>query len=204
MGLITKIRFLIILKWHLIGIYFESTKPINNNKMKKIFSLAIIGILTFTVVSCTRTTDSVTQPVQNTDTYSTAYDLNNVSFTKDAKGDYTIARNFNNPLVESDVVLVYRKSGTTNDGSAVWQSIPRTLYLTQGELDYDYDFSKVDVLLRAGGTFDPGLAPTYINNQTFRVVVVPAKTGKNASVDLTDYESVAKFYNIKESNIKSL
>ncbi|SEF92382.1 hypothetical protein SAMN05421847_1047 [Halpernia humi] len=171
--------------------------------MKKIFSLAIIGLLTFTVVGCTRTTETVAQ-VQDNDTYSTAYDLNNVSFAKDSNGNYTIGRNFNNPLVESDVVLIFRKSGTTNNGSPVWQSIPRTLYLTQGELDYDYDFSKVDILIRAGGTFDPGLAPTYINNQTFRVVVVPASTGKNANLDLTDYASVAKFYNIKESNIKSL
>ncbi len=171
--------------------------------MKKIFPLAIIGLLTLTAVSCTRTNDNVVQ-VQDNDTYSTAYDLNNVSFTKDSSGNYTIARNFNNPLVESDVVLIFRKSGTINGGSAIWQSIPRTLYLTQGDLDYDYDFSNVDILIKAGGTFDPGLAPTYINNQTFRVVVVPAKTGKNTSIDLTNYESVAKFYNIKEENIKSL
>jgi hypothetical protein len=166
--------------------------------MKKLFSLAIIGLLILTVVSCTRANDS------DNDTYSTAYDLDNVSFTKDSSGIYTVARNFNNPLVESDVVLIFRKSGTTYDGSAIWESIPRTLYLTQGELDYDYDFSNVDILIKAGGTFDPGLAPTYINNQTFRVVVVPAKTGKNTSIDFTNYESVAKFYNIKEENIKSL
>ncbi|WP_417427628.1 hypothetical protein [Halpernia sp.] len=174
--------------------------------MKKIVSLAIIGLLAFSVLSCDRTNDNV-QQVQDNDTYSTAYDLNNVSFVKDNNGDYTISRNFNNPLVESDVVLIFRKSGTTNNGSPVWQSIPRTLYLTQGELDYDYDFSRVDIQIYAGGTFDPGLAPTYINNQTFRVVVVPAATGSkntNANVDLTNYESVAKFYNIKESNVKTL
>jgi hypothetical protein len=199
----TKLHFLIILERHLFGIFFENIKLIKNEKMKKIFPLAIIGLLTLTAVSCTRTNDNVVQ-VQDNDTYSTAYDLNNVSFTKDSSGNYTIARNFNNPLVESDVVLIFRKSGTINGGSAIWQSIPRTLYLTQGDLDYDYDFSNVDILIKAGGTFDPGLAPTYINNQTFRVVVVPAKTGKNTSIDLTNYESVAKFYNIKEENIKSL
>lgn len=172
--------------------------------MKNLFSLAIIGFLAFSAVSCTRANDTVQAAAPATDTYSTAYDLNNVSFTKDSNGIYTISRNFNNPLIESDVVLIFRKSGTTNNGSAVWQSIPRTLYLQQGELDYDYDFSKLDVLIKAGGTFDPGLAPTYINNQTFRVVVVPAKTGKNSNVDLTDYASVAKYYNIQEANVKSL
>lgn len=171
--------------------------------MKKIFSLAIVGLLAFSVVSCDRNNDSVVQQVESTDTYSTAYDLNNVSFTKDSNGLYTIARNFNSPLVESDVVLIYRKSGTTNSGDAVWQALPKELYLTQGELDYSFDFSKVDIQIYADGTYDLALTPTYINNQTFRVVVVPAKTGKNANVDLTNYESVAKFYNIKESNIKS-
>ena len=180
------------------------------NKMKKIIFLAVVGLFSLTAVSCTRTNDNVAQqPTQNTDTYSTAYDLNNVSFAKDTNGIYSISRTFNNPLVESDVVLIYRKSGTTSNGSNIWQSIPRTLFLTQGELDYDFDFSKVDILIKAGGTFDPGLAPTYINNQTFRIVVVPAKTGKNAKdanngVDYTDYESVAKFYNIKDANVKSL
>lgn len=174
--------------------------------MKKIFSLAIVGLLTFTVVSCDRTNDTIVQTPDN-DTYSTAYDLNNVSFTKNSNGDYAISRNFNNPLVESDVVLIFRKSGTTDNGSPVWQSIPRTLYLSQGELDYDFDFSKYDIQIYAGGTFDPALEPTYINNQTFRVVVVPAATGNknaNANIDLTDYASVAKYYNIQESNVKTL
>ncbi|SFI22228.1 hypothetical protein [Halpernia frigidisoli] len=175
--------------------------------MKKIFSLAIVGLLAFSVVSCDRNNNDVVDQVQGTDTYSTAYDLNNVSFVKNASGIYAISRNFNSALIESDVVLIYRKSSTLSDGTAVWQSIPRTLFLTQGELDYDFDFSRLDILIKAGGTFDPALAPTYINNQTFRIVVVPAKTGKNASansVDTRDYNAVARFYNIKDANLKSL
>ena len=178
--------------------------------MKKSISLiALFGLLAFSAVSCTRTADVVQADNTVAPIYSTAYDLNNVSFTKNSSGIYSIARNFNSPLIESDVVLIYRKSGTLSDGSAIWQSIPRTLYLTQGELDYDFDFSKVDILIKAGGNYDISTTPTYLNNQTFRVVVVPAKTGKNVSsagnnLDLADYESVAKYYNIKESNIKTL
>lgn len=170
--------------------------------MKKIFSLVLIAMLAVTVVSCDNNDDV---QVDN-DTFSTAYDLNNVSFAKDATGTYVISRNFNNALVQSDVILVYRKSGTTNSGDAVWQSIPRTLFLTQGELDYDFDFSRTDVLLKAGGDYDISTTPQFLNSQTFRIVVVPANTGKNANnnVDLTDYDSVIKYYNINESNIKSL
>lgn len=175
--------------------------------MKKFISLAIVGLLTFTVVSCNRTNDAVVQQnSQDNDTYSTAYDLNNVSFAKDGTGEFTVVRNFNTPLVQSDVVLIYRQF-TDTDGQTRWQSIPRTLFLSQGELDYDFSFNKIGIVIRAGGNFDPSLAPTYINNQTFRVVVVPAATGKNAgsaSLDLTDYASVAKYYNIKEANVRSL
>jgi hypothetical protein len=172
--------------------------------MKKFFSLAVVGLLTFTAVSCTRSADVVQPVAATTDTYSTAYDLTNVSFAKDSNGIYSISRNFNNPLIESDVVLIYRQSGTLSDGSPIWQSIPRTLYLTQGELDYDFDFTKVDILIKAGGNYDISTTPTYLNNQNFRVVVVPAKTGKTTGVDFTDYNSVAKFYNIKESDVKKL
>lgn len=171
--------------------------------MKKLFSFAaILGFIAFGVVSCDRSNDTVVQ-AQDNDTYATAYDLNNVSFTLDKNGNYTIVRNFNTPLIESDVVLIYRQF-VDDDGITKWQSIPRTLYLAQGELDMDFAYNKNGITIRAGGTFDPSLAPTYINNQTFRVVVVPAATGKNANVDRSNYDSVASFYGISENNVKKL
>jgi hypothetical protein len=43
---------------------------------------------------------------------------------------------------------------------------PRTLFLTEGELDYDFDFSE-DFTIYAGGTYDLSATPQYIDNQTF-------------------------------------
>ncbi len=174
--------------------------------MKKYFTILLVAILGFVVVSCTRTND--VQTVDN-DTYSVVYDLKNQSFVKNTTTNvYEIYKQFNNPIYSSDVILIFRQNGTSN-GNPIWQSIPRTLFLTQGELDYDFDFTKADILIKAGGTIDfstqtQAFKDTYLNGQTFRVVIVPASFGKNANVDLTDYESVIKFYNIDESKVKSL
>jgi hypothetical protein len=44
-------------------------------------------------------------------------------------------------------------------------------FLTEGELDYDFDFSKEDFTIYAGGTYDLSATPQYIDNQTFSVIV---------------------------------
>lgn len=171
--------------------------------MKKYFLLSAISLFALTtVVSCVERVDEV-QQIQDNDTYSVAYDIKNVNFSYNSTDGYFISRTFNSPLYNTDVVLIYRQNGTSN-GNPVWQQIPRTLYLSQGELDYDFDFTKNDVMIYAGGTFDISTVPQYINNQTFRVVIVPASGGKNANVDYSDYNSVIKFYKIDEAKIKSL
>ncbi len=101
-------------------------------------------------------------------------------------------------------MLIYRKAGTASDGSAVWQSIPRTLYLDNGdELDYDFDFTRNDIMIYANGNYDISTTPEFINNQTFRVVLVPASaSSRNANVDYSNYESVIKYFNIDDSKVK--
>lgn len=163
--------------------------------MKKYFSLLLIAIFGLVVVSCDNRNDE-----PDYDTYSVTYDINNANFAYSATDGYYISRTFATPLFNSDVVLVYRKSGSTSNGSPVWQQIPRTLYInaTQ-ELDYDFDFTSNDVMIYAGGNYDISTTPTYLNNQTFRIVQVPASAGKNANVDFSDYNSVIKHYNIDDS-----
>ncbi|MBW8358391.1 MAG: hypothetical protein K0M63_01160 [Weeksellaceae bacterium] len=169
--------------------------------MKNYFSLLLIALFGFVAVSCT---DRIDDPVQDYDTYSVTYDLKNVNFVYNATDGYHISRTFNTPIFSSDVVLVYRQNGTANNGTPVWQSIPRTLFLTQGELDYDFDFTVNDIMIYAGGNYDISTTPTYLNNQTFRVVVVPASAGKNANVDYSDYNAVIKFFNIDDSKVINL
>lgn len=170
--------------------------------MKKYFTLLLMAIFSFAAVSCDTRNDDVI--VQDNDTYSVVLDINNVNFSNDATNGYFISRSFTTPLVSTDVVLIYRRAGSASDGSAVWQSIPRTLYLADGnELDYDFDFSRNDIMIYANGNYNISTTPEYLNNQTFRVVLVPASAGsKNANVDYSNYESVIKYFNIDDSTVK--
>jgi hypothetical protein len=95
-------------------------------------------------------------------------------------------------------------AGTINPQTPIWQLIPRTLFLDEGELDYDYDFSAVDFTIYAGGTFNIATTPQFINNQTFRIVIIPGYFSKGSSIDYNDYNAVIKAFNIDDSNVTVL
>ncbi|MBU4537425.1 MAG: hypothetical protein L6264_12925 [Weeksellaceae bacterium] len=164
--------------------------------MKNYFTILLLAIFGFTVFSCTDRNDTV---AGDGDTY---------PMMKDITGSFNSSNNFTVSqgiaIASTDVVLVYRQSGTDN-GNPIWQQIPRTLFLNEGELDYDFDFTKSDVLIKAGGTINfatqtPAFVNSYLNNQRFRIVLVPASQGKNANLDYSDYQSVIRYYNIPDRN----
>lgn len=164
--------------------------------------LAIFGGLF--IMSCDRNN------VDN-DTYSTVYDINE-NFVKSGTSNslYGINKQFTNALYNSDVVLIYRQDGTS-EGSPIWKLLPKTYFLTQGELDYSFDFTKNDVQIYANANFDmvaqdAAFKNSYLNNQKFRIVIVPASFGaRNSSgVNHDDYNAVIKYYKINDSKVKSL
>jgi hypothetical protein len=120
------------------------------------------------------------------------FELRNVNFDYNAIDGYTI----------------YRMSSTINSQTPIWQSIPRTLFLGNGqELDYDFDFSRQDFTIYAGGNFNLATVPVYLTNQTFRIVVIPGYfSNKSAqkNIDYADYQAVAKAYHIQDSEVKLL
>ena len=134
------------------------------------------------------------------------FELKNINFSFNAADGYNIYQTLNPQILPSDVILIYRLSGLINSTTPIWQQIPRTLFLPEGELDYDFDFSKQDFTIYAGGTYNLALTPSYINNQTFRIVIIPGYfSGKSAnSVDLSNYEQVIKYYGIDDTKIKVL
>lgn len=168
--------------------------------MKKLFSLLFISMLALFFVSCNNDDDN--NYVDN-DTYPVVLDIKNENFTWDNTLGYNISKTFSSPLGSVDMVLIYRQSGTDN-GNPVWQQIPRTLFLDQGELDYDFDFTVNDIVIYAGGTYDLATTPQYLNGQTFRVVLIPASQGKNANIDYSNYDSVIQYFKIDESKVKTL
>jgi hypothetical protein len=170
--------------------------------MKKIILfVSLIGLIMFTACE---TNNVVPQP--DNDTIAEVFELKNVNFAINNQGQFEIFRNLTPNILGSDSILIYRLSGTVNPTTPIWQIIPRTLYLPQGELDYDYDFSKVDFTIYAGGNFNLTQAPSYLNNQTFRIVIIPgAFTNRLSSpVDFSDYHAVIARYGINDRNIKQI
>ena len=176
--------------------------------MKKIFLLSLVAMLGFVAISCGDRVIDNTNYTDNT-VYSQAYDLKGVSFVKSATSNslYGINKVFTTPLYNSDVVLIYRQDGTSS-GNPIWKLLPKTYFLTQGELDYTFDFTKNDIQIYANGNFDlsaqdANFFSTYLNNQTFRVLVIPATFGKS-TVDYNDYEAVIRKFKIDETKVKTL
>ncbi len=171
--------------------------------MKKYLLLFMAGVFSLFLFSCSD--DRNDTYVDGTDTYPVVLDIKNVNFSYTAENGHHIMREFQTPLVPQDVVLIYRQAGSTNDGSPVWQQIPRTLYLDGGnEFDYDFDFSRHDIWIYANGNYDITTTPELLTNQTFRVVLVPASQGGKSAVDTSDYNSVIRHYNIDDSKVVNL
>jgi hypothetical protein len=128
------------------------------------------------------------------------FDYENVDFT-DANG-YTVSLPFpdNFQMLESDVVLVYLKWDDVDiDGNSyeVWRALPQTILFNNGFLQYNYDFTMLDVELMLD--FEEGmiLEPIDTDGWVARVVVVPALFGARTNIDYTNYEEVAEHFNLK-------
>lgn len=128
------------------------------------------------------------------------------NFQLNQNNEYTIFRELNPVILDSDNILIYRLAGTINPQTPIWQLIPRTLFLDEGELDYDFDFSRVDFTIYAGGTYNLATTPQFINNQTFRIVILPGYFSNRpaTAIDFEDYNSVIKAYGIDDTNVKIL
>ncbi|MQP52497.1 MULTISPECIES: hypothetical protein [unclassified Flavobacterium] len=171
--------------------------------MKKITLLiAFIGMIT--LQSCT--VNEVQDNVDN-DTIAEVFELRNVNFSyNNSTGGYFIYRSLNPQIYASDNVLIYRMSDLIDSNTPVWQLIPRTLYLNEGELDYDFDFSREDFTIYADGTYNLSVTPEYIFNQTFRIVIIPGYFSNRSAtqVDFNDYNAVIEAYGINPASIKRI
>lgn len=148
--------------------------------MKKIF-LLLSAISTLALTSCGSDDDHV-----DYDTISEVFEVTNVDFI--AAGDYTVTIPLDPRIYSSDVVLVYRLSGTDPLGDDIWELIPTTYHLDEGTLDYFTDFSVNSVAIYLEADFDPGLTPDFSLNQIFRIVIVPGYFSEN--IDTSNFNAV--------------
>lgn len=180
--------------------------------MKKILPLILLAGLGFLAYSCDNSNDDpvVVNPGKDYDTFPVMFD---------APGSFTVGNNYSLiadiSIEPTDVVLVYRRVGDA------WQQIPKTVYVDPStstsprRFEYNFVFSNKAVQVRIENqnfnlsTLTADQANDFLNNQTFRVVLVPAdplkKNAKSSnSVDLSDYNAVVKYYNLDESKIKTI
>ena len=171
--------------------------------MKKItLFFAIIGMI---VLNACQSNEIMQEPQQDDDTIAEVFELKGVNFVLNGT-QWEIYRKLNPNIFASDNILIYRLAGTIVPTTPIWQLIPRTLFLPEGQLNYDFDFSKEDFTIYAGGNYNISLTPMYLNNQTFRIVIIPGFFNNRLSKpeDFSDYDAVLKRYNISDKKVIQL
>ena len=166
--------------------------------MKKIITLfAIVGLLS--LQSCT-VNDTNDNNYVDSDTISEVFEVNR-SFT--SSNGYSTIISLDPAIYSSDVILVYRLSGTFN-GNDVWKLLPETFYFDNGTLDFGYrfDFTKYDVNVYLVGNDKQSIAPEFTTNQILRVVIVPGSFSN--LIDKENYNEVIGALNIKENQIQKI
>jgi hypothetical protein len=164
--------------------------------MKKIVLLIAIAT-TFLFQGCT------TKEEIHADLLAEVFEVR-TSFT--LANDYSRLVTLNPPIYNSDMVLVYRLFDVVN-GQNLWRQLPQAVYLPQGELNYNFDFTRNDIEIFLESDFDLAtLGAFWSQNQVFRVVIIPGyfSNKNNNAIDFNDYNAVVKAFKIKDNQIKSI
>ncbi len=132
------------------------------------------------------------------------FEFDAVSFTAP---DYEVFLSYSDDfeVLESDVALVYLlwdvQTDSNGDPLEVWRQIPQTVLTPDGLLQYNFDFSMVDVHLFLDAEFDLNtLTAQDTDDWVVRAVVVPGDfwtSGRN-SVDHSDYDAVIEHYGLPQ------
>ena len=167
--------------------------------MKKIILLlAVFGM--FGLQSCTGPEGIPGRDGQNRSNVEA--EVFEVTTTFSSSNNFARLITLNPPILSSDMVLVYRLYDVFN-GEDIWRLIPQTVYLTQGEFDYNYDFTRNDINIFLDSDFDLNtLSPQWAQNQTFRVVIIPGYFSK--TVDVSNYKAVIQQLKIQDTDFKKV
>lgn len=127
---------------------------------------------------------------------SSAFEIE-VDFTND--GNYEITESYGFEVLPYDVTLVYILWET--DGKEIWRLLPQSVFFDDGVLQYNYDFTDVDVRIFLEGNVNLStLDASWLQDQVFRVVVVPAdNVGR---LDYSDYEGVTQMLGLEDEDFQ--
>jgi hypothetical protein len=128
-----------------------------------------------------------------------------------SENDYSLYFEFpqTTTVYESDIVLVYilweQAEDDYGDLLDVWRLLPQTVVLDDGVLQYNYDFTFLDVLVFLEGTLDLStLLPAESDDQVFRIVVLPADYAISSTLDVTDYDQMMKSLGINKGLVQKI
>lgn len=107
-------------------------------------------------------------------------------------------------LLPDDVVLMYRLE-EVNNGLDVWRQLPQPFFSDQGLLFYNFDFTLNDYSILLEPEFDASLVSTeLVQNQVFRIVVIPADLGLASKMDKSNIDAVMRSLGIEEKDVKKI
>ncbi len=168
--------------------------------MKKIFLLLAVVGMTF-LQSC-EGDEGPAGPQGPAGPSAEVFEIRNVNFINDGTGNYGIIYDLNPAILNADMILVYRLSGVSN-GLDIWESIPKTIYFSNGEeLDYNFDFTTNDISIYLGYTDQSVLTPNFIQNQVFRVVIIPGYLSNKVAND-TSYGNVKEVLKLTDADFEN-
>lgn len=164
--------------------------------MKKItLFLVFIGMMTLQSCEVNEINDTV-----DDDTISEVFE---VTTSFNSNNNYSRLVAFTPPIFSSDVVLVYHLYDTVN-GEDVWKLMPQTYYFSDGgELDYNFDYTRNNVNIFLSANFSLNTLPSsWTQNQTFRIVIIPANFA--STVNKNSIDAVMSALNVNKSEIHKI
>lgn len=107
-----------------------------------------------------------------------------------------------NPAIgANDVVLVFLLWEFT-DQLDIWRPLPQTVFLDEGLLQYNYDFTTVDFGIFLESNFNLAtLGPTFTDEQVFRVMLVQGSE-LATQPDLSNYHEVMELIGKTEDDVR--
>ena len=100
-------------------------------------------------------------------------------------------------VFDTDMTLVYILFDVTTDQNGdpldVWRLLPQTLYSDFGEYQYNFDATNLDTRIFLDGPASTNfnlLGAGDLEDQIFRIVILPVDLANNPNLDVSDYNSV--------------
>ena len=107
-------------------------------------------------------------------------------------------------VFSTDIVMAYLLWDVDpNTGNDIWQQLPVSVFFSDGELQYAFDHTLIDIKLFLTGDTDLStVSSDFTQDQIFRVVILPVEYVQSENVDLQSPGEVMQA--VGEENILKL